>query len=487
LSHIHRHSLPARVAHLCSPRLERSLACMIGLAAAEAMAVDVILERNDWQETMPGRGHARAGEWSDATATALCLAESLFEAGRFDLADQMERFLRWLRDGYPAKVRRSLRIDRQMAEALRFYEKNGNPYGGDCGHRDAGDGALVRLAPIAIVWQTNPALAIQRAGQQALTTNPGTISVDACRLLCALLLAALDGCPQEQILDWDRHPYRHLFRGEHALCAEIDAIAHGDYLDRSFDDLGHAGSAAGTLRRALLAFSKANFFRLGAKISAHNGSGLTGSAAVYGMLAGIVFGLDSDDTRRPQGIPEEMSGSLCEADLLLSHALRAYSVGSLPQLTELAPAKPIAVAIEDPIVSMLPVEGRLTPLGQGHRREYELRLFGRIPRINKFTLTDADSLGLVGRRRKPLHRRTGRSLRAASRVRFCCRATGVHRYRCVPRRGSPARPGCARAIQVPVFAEVSAATHDELLWLLQADDGRSRKRSDAAALHDCRI
>jgi ADP-ribosyl-[dinitrogen reductase] hydrolase len=72
---------------------------MIGLAAAEAMAVDVILERNDWQETMPGRGHARAGEWSDATATALCLAESLFEAGRFDLADQMERFLRWLRDG----------------------------------------------------------------------------------------------------------------------------------------------------------------------------------------------------------------------------------------------------------------------------------------------------------------------------------------------------------------------------------------------------
>ncbi len=41
-----------------------------------------------------------AGAWTDDTSLALCLATSLVEKGKFDAIDQMERYLRWYREGY---------------------------------------------------------------------------------------------------------------------------------------------------------------------------------------------------------------------------------------------------------------------------------------------------------------------------------------------------------------------------------------------------
>ena len=40
------------------------------------------------------------GQWTDDTSMALCLATSLIETGSFDPGDQMERYVRWYRDGY---------------------------------------------------------------------------------------------------------------------------------------------------------------------------------------------------------------------------------------------------------------------------------------------------------------------------------------------------------------------------------------------------
>ena len=40
------------------------------------------------------------GEWTDDTSMALCLAESLIEKEKFDPSDQMQRYLKWSREGY---------------------------------------------------------------------------------------------------------------------------------------------------------------------------------------------------------------------------------------------------------------------------------------------------------------------------------------------------------------------------------------------------
>ena len=40
------------------------------------------------------------GQWTDDTAMALCLAESLIEKRGFDPKDQMDRYCRWWKEGY---------------------------------------------------------------------------------------------------------------------------------------------------------------------------------------------------------------------------------------------------------------------------------------------------------------------------------------------------------------------------------------------------
>ena len=40
------------------------------------------------------------GAWSDDTAMALCLAESLLERDGFDARDQVQRYSRWQQNGY---------------------------------------------------------------------------------------------------------------------------------------------------------------------------------------------------------------------------------------------------------------------------------------------------------------------------------------------------------------------------------------------------
>lgn len=76
----------------------------MGLAASDALGSPVqFMPPGSFEpiEEMIGGGHfnTEAGQWTDDTSMALCLAESLIEKRSFDPVDQMERYLRWLRDG----------------------------------------------------------------------------------------------------------------------------------------------------------------------------------------------------------------------------------------------------------------------------------------------------------------------------------------------------------------------------------------------------
>ena len=42
-----------------------------------------------------GPFHLKAGQWTDDTSMALCLAESLISKYGFDPIDQLERYVRW--------------------------------------------------------------------------------------------------------------------------------------------------------------------------------------------------------------------------------------------------------------------------------------------------------------------------------------------------------------------------------------------------------
>ena len=58
------------------------------------------------------------GQWTDDTSMALCLAESLIECGGFEPRDQLERYVRWWRQGHLSSTGRCFDIGTATRAAL---------------------------------------------------------------------------------------------------------------------------------------------------------------------------------------------------------------------------------------------------------------------------------------------------------------------------------------------------------------------------------
>ncbi len=85
--------------------LNRYQGSLMGLAVGDALGASIEFCRPGQFEPikdMLGGGpfNLEAGQWTDDTSMALCLAESLIESVGFDADDQMRRNLRWYREGY---------------------------------------------------------------------------------------------------------------------------------------------------------------------------------------------------------------------------------------------------------------------------------------------------------------------------------------------------------------------------------------------------
>ena len=84
---------------------DRFKGCLLGLACGDAVGTSVEFKPRGTfvpVSDMTGGGpfSLQAGEWTDDTSMALCLAESLLERRGFDPRDQMERYCRWQSEGY---------------------------------------------------------------------------------------------------------------------------------------------------------------------------------------------------------------------------------------------------------------------------------------------------------------------------------------------------------------------------------------------------
>ena len=113
----------------------------------------------------------KPGHWTDDTSMALCLAASLVECQGFDAHDQMRRYVRWWREGYMSSTGRCFDIGITTAEALKTFERTGNPFAGSTDPHKAGNGALMRLAPVPMFYANKPAEAIERSGESSRTTH----------------------------------------------------------------------------------------------------------------------------------------------------------------------------------------------------------------------------------------------------------------------------------------------------------------------------
>ncbi len=277
---------------------KRFRGAMLGLAAADAVGTTLEFMPPGTFEPitdMVGGGpfELNAGEWTDDTSMALCLAASLIECFAFDAQDQMERYVRWWREGYMSSNGRCFDIGNTVVAALRKFEKDpSNPFCGSTDPYTAGNGSIMRLAPVPLAFFNDPVNAVEKSAESSRTTHGATVAVDACRYMAAIIVGALNGESKETLLSanygpepgyWDKLP----------LCPEIAAIAAGSFKTSEPPEIKGTGYAAKALEAALWAFYKSDDFKTGCLLAANLGDDADTTAAIYGQIAGAYLGVDA--------------------------------------------------------------------------------------------------------------------------------------------------------------------------------------------------
>ena len=268
---------------------ERFRGALLGLAAGDALGTTVEFRHPGsfapLTDIVGGGPFGLApGEWTDDTAMALCLAESLVEREGFDPRDQMERYLRWWRAGHLSSNGRCFDIGTTVADALRRYELRGNPFAGRTEDRYGGNGSLMRLAPVPLAFVHDPWRAVHLAGEMSRTTHGAPEPVAACRYYAALMLGALAGESKEELLGPRYTPVPGLWDGA-PLADRIDA-----------------------LEAALWAFATTDTFADGALAAVNLGDDADTTGAIYGQLAGAYYGATA--------IPDPWRRRLARSDVI---------------------------------------------------------------------------------------------------------------------------------------------------------------------------
>jgi ADP-ribosyl-[dinitrogen reductase] hydrolase len=302
--------------------LDRFLGCLYGLAAGDAVGTTLEFKSPGSFtpiDDMVGGGpfHLKPGQWTDDTSMALCLAESLIERGEFNPADQLERYVRWYRDGHMSSTGHCFDIGNATANALRRFERTRAPYSGSEDPNTAGNGSLMRLAPVPMAYAFDPVRATELAGESSRTTHAARAAVDACRYYAGLLVGALNGAEKEDLLSPLYHPEAGYWE-QHSLHPEIREIAMGSFHERRPPDIRGSGYVVRSLEAALWAFSNSDSFRDGCLRAVNLGDDADTTGAVYGQIAGAFYGY--------QGIPDSWTAKLALAEQIGAFARDLYEL-----------------------------------------------------------------------------------------------------------------------------------------------------------------
>ena len=281
---------------------DRFKGCLMGLACGDAVGTAVEFQpRGSFEPVtdMIGGGpfHLKPGQWTDDTSMALCMAASLVESNGFDAFDQMQRYCRWRAEGYMSSTGKCFDIGNTVAEALHNFIATDEPYSGPTREHSAGNGSIMRLAPIPMFFHFSITDTIYFSGESSRTTHGVLECVEACRLFGAMLHYALNSDPKEKILFSQS--------ASEFKSKKVQSIAQGSYKTKEYTDIKGSGYVIDSLEAALWCFLNTDNFKDAIIQAVNLGDDADTTAAVCGQIAGAYYGI--------QGIPSHWRTKIAKA------------------------------------------------------------------------------------------------------------------------------------------------------------------------------
>ncbi|MDU8501498.1 ADP-ribosylarginine hydrolase Tri1 [Pseudomonas syringae] len=271
--------------------LDRAKGCLLGLAIGDAVGTTLEFLPRDRSHVhdMVGGGPFKlnAGEWTDDTSMALCLADTYLAKGNFDLIDYAERMGRWYINGENSHNGKCFDIGNATRAAIEGRLKNGGHWYGNDDPSTAGNGSIIRLAPTAIFRRHSLSATWRESDAQSQCTHNALEAIACCTLLGAQLHLALNGADKEEALSSMICPLR-----PRALI-----INAGEYKEKTRDQIRSSGYVIDTLEAALWAVWNTDNFKDAILLASNLADDADSVAATAGQIAGALYGVS--------GMPEE--------------------------------------------------------------------------------------------------------------------------------------------------------------------------------------
>ncbi|MFZ6780497.1 ADP-ribosylglycohydrolase family protein [Undibacterium sp. Ji83W] len=291
---------------------QRYLGALAGLACGDAVGTTVEFSaRGSFTPVtdMTGKGPfgLLPGEWTDDTSMALCLAESLLTKGGFDAKDQLGRYLNWWKWGYLSSTGICFDIGNTVRAALSRYASSGEPYCGVDDPSTAGNGSLMRLAPVVMFAYPDMPAAIHYGGESSRTTHAAPEAIQSCQLLAAMLCKLFAGCDKADL--FSALPFT-------PTEPKIIALGKTDFINKDSSQIRGSGYSVESLEASLWCFMHTDSFESAILTATNLGDDADTTAAITGQIAGAYYGVD--------GIPEKWLARLAMREEILRMARELY-------------------------------------------------------------------------------------------------------------------------------------------------------------------
>ncbi len=267
----------------------RVAGAFIGLAVGDAMGAP--FERKEigsftYTKEMIGGGPYKlpVGAWTDETATALCLAQSLLVTHELNVHDLVERLKKWVENGENTSTGECIGIEQKLLNFVTNFDRNRKVNSDHIFQKAKGSSVLARVAPIACIHWDDLQSARRIAKQQSYLTHSSEIVAGSCEFLVLVLSHLIAGREWRFILNMPTH---------NDWPDEIKAMVGGVWMHKSLPDLKSTKNVVDILEAACWFINKSDSFE-DAVISAINLGGNSDTlGAVVGQIAGALYGLES--------------------------------------------------------------------------------------------------------------------------------------------------------------------------------------------------
>lgn len=266
---------------------------IMGLVVGDALGVPFEFRQRDTftATDMTGYGtyNQPPGTWSDDSSMTLATIESLERCGKVNPHDLMYGFYGWLHWNKFTPHGKVFDVGGTTRTAINRFQAGWNAeFCGGCSDRDNGNGALMRILPMAFYPGT-----IRDVVKVASLTHNHAISNTACALYVCIAVnlwcsekhqAIQDGFEMiERIIDVPR---------------ELNRLKAMESLTR--DEIKSTGFVVDTLEAALWCLLNTDNYKECVLMAVNLGGDTDTIAAVAGGLAGILYGIGGE-----KGIPNE--------------------------------------------------------------------------------------------------------------------------------------------------------------------------------------